>query len=143
MNVKTPLLATDVIVRLWEGDTFKGIVLIERMYPPLGLAIPGGFVEVGERVEEAAVREMKEEIGLDVELAGLLGIYSDPRRDPRAHVVSVVWVGDACGEPKAGSDAKKVKVYRLEEIPFDKLVFDHAEIIRDFLRCGSIGRFKR
>ena len=143
MNLKTPLLATDVIVRLWDGDTFKGIVLIERMNPPLGLAIPGGFVEVGERVEDAAVREMKEEIGLEVKLVGLLGVYSDPNRDPRAHVVSVVWVGDAHGEPKAGSDAKKVKVYKLEEIPLDRLVFDHAQIIKDFLRWGGCGGFKR
>ncbi len=136
MEVRTPLLATDVIVRLWEGETFKGIVLIERMNPPLGLAIPGGFVEVGERVEEAAVREMREEIGLDVKLAGLLGVYSDPSRDPRAHVVSVVWVGDAYGKPKAGSDAKKVKVFKLEDIPIDKLVFDHGKIIMDFLKRG-------
>ncbi len=143
MNVKTPLLATDVIVRLWNENAFKGIILIERMYPPLGLAIPGGFVEVGERVEEAAVREMKEEVGLDVKLAGLLGVYSEPNRDPRAHVVSVVWVGDAYGEPKAGSDAKKVRVYKLEEIPFDKLVFDHAEIIRDFLRWEGFRKLKR
>jgi len=143
MNIRTPLLATDVIVRLWEGERFKGIVLIERMNPPLGLAIPGGFVEVGERVEDAAIREIKEEVGLEVELVGLLGVYSDPNRDPRAHVVSVVWIGDASGEPKAGSDAKKVKVFKLEEIPFDKLVFDHAKIIKDFLRWGAGCSFKR
>ncbi|WP_461829249.1 NUDIX domain-containing protein [Aquifex sp.] len=143
MNIRTPLLATDVIVRLWDENTFKGIVLIERMYPPLGLAIPGGFVEVGERVEEAAVREMKEEIGLEVKLAGLLGVYSDPNRDPRAHVVSVVWVGDAYGEPKAGSDAKRVRVFKLEEIPFDKLVFDHGKIIRDFIKWGGYVGIKR
>ena len=142
MEIKTPLLATDVIVRLWKGDTFRGIVLIERMYPPLGLAIPGGFVEVGERVEEAAIREMREEIGLEVELAGLLGVYSDPGRDPRAHVVSVVWVGDAYGEPKAGSDAKKVRIFKLEDIPFDKLVFDHGKIIRDFIKWGGYAGIK-
>ena len=142
MEIKTPYLATDVIIRVWEGEKFKGIVLIERKYPPVGLALPGGFVEVGERVEDAAVREMKEETGLDVKLSGLLGVYSDPKRDPRFHVVSVVWVGDAEGEPKAGSDAKVAKVYRLEDIPFDKLVFDHAEIIKDFLRWRNYG-FKR
>ncbi|GAB6065967.1 NUDIX hydrolase [Aquifex pyrophilus] len=131
---RTPYLATDVIIRLWEGEKFKGIVLIERKYPPVGLAIPGGFVEVGEKVEDAAIREMKEETGLDVKLSGLLGIYSDPSRDPRAHVVSVVWIGDATGEPKAGSDAKEVKVFKLEDIPLDKLVFDHKKIILDFMR---------
>jgi len=133
-NVKTPLLATDVIIRLWEGERFKGIVLIERKYPPVGLALPGGFVEVGERVEDAAVREMKEETGLDVRLYKLMGVYSEPNRDPRAHVVSVVWIGDAEGEPQAGSDAKKVRVYKLEEIPLEKLVFDHKKIILDFIK---------
>ncbi|HIP42976.1 MAG TPA: NUDIX hydrolase [Aquifex aeolicus] len=133
-RIKTPFLATDVIIRLWEKDKFRGIVLIERKYPPVGLALPGGFVEIGETVEEAAVREMKEETGLDVKLSKLLGIYSEPNRDPRAHVVSVVWIGDAQGEPKAGSDAKKVKVFKLEDIPLDELVFDHKKILLDFMK---------
>ena len=136
MGLRTPYLATDVVVRLWEGDHFRGIVLIERRNPPVGLALPGGFVEIGERVEEAAVREIREETGLEVRLSGLLGVYSDPERDPRFHVVSVVFVGDAEGEPKAGSDAKKVRVFRLEEIPLDQLVFDHKNIILDFLLRG-------
>ncbi len=134
MELKTPYLATDVVIRLWEGNSFRGIVLIERKNPPVGLALPGGFVEVGESVEEAAVREMKEETGLDVSLSGLLGVYSDPERDPRFHVVSVVFIGDARGTPKAGSDAKEVKVFKLEDIPLDRLVFDHKKIILDFLR---------
>ncbi|EDP76348.1 8-OXO-dGTPase domain (mutT domain) [Hydrogenivirga sp. 128-5-R1-1] len=132
--MRTPYLATDVIIRLWKGDSLRGIVLIERKNPPVGLALPGGFVEVGENVESAAVREMREETGLEVELSGLLGVYSDPRRDPRFHVVSVVFVGDAEGEPKAGSDAKEVRVFSLEDIPLDRLVFDHKRIILDFLR---------
>ncbi len=131
--LKTPYLAVDVIVRLWEGERLKGIVLIERKNPPIGLAIPGGFVEVGERVEETAVREIKEETGLDVTLKGLVGVYSAPYRDPRFHVVSVVFYGDAEGKPKASSDAKEVLVFRYEDIPFDKLVFDHKCIIKDFL----------
>ncbi len=131
--IKTPHVATDVIVRLWEGDKLQGLVLIERENPPLGLAIPGGFVEIGERVEDAAVREIKEEIGLEVRLKGLVGVYSDPHRDPRFHVVSVVFYGDAEGKPKASSDAKKVFVFKYEEIPFERLVFDHAKILKDFL----------
>ncbi len=134
MGIKTPLLATDVIVRLWKRESFRGIVLVERRNPPVGLAIPGGFVEVGESVEDAAVREIKEETGLDVKLSGLLGVYSRPDRDPRFHVASVVFVGDAYGEPRAGSDAKAVRVFKLEEIPLERLVFDHKEIILDFLR---------
>ncbi len=136
MTIRTPYLAVDVIVRLWEGERLRGIVLIERRNPPAGLAIPGGFVEVGESVEEAAVREVEEETGLRVKLRRLLGVYSDPDRDPRFHVVSVVFVGDAEGTPKAGSDAKEVRVFRLEEIPLERLVFDHKRIILDYLRRG-------
>ncbi len=134
MRPRTPLLATDVIVRLWNGERFLGIVLIERKNPPTGLAIPGGFVEVGESVEKAAIREIREETGLEVKLSRLLGVYSKPDRDPRFHVVSVVFIGDAEGTPRAGSDAKRARVFKLEDIPLDELVFDHREIILDFLR---------
>ncbi|NPB06155.1 MAG: NUDIX hydrolase [Aquificae bacterium] len=137
MELRTPYLATDVIIRLWDGERFLGIVLIERRNPPVGLALPGGFVEVGERVEDAAVREALEETGLKVKLAGLLGVYSDPKRDPRFHVASVVWVADATGRPVAGSDAKKAHLFKLEEIPFNELVFDHAKILLDFLRLKA------
>jgi 8-oxo-dGTP diphosphatase len=132
---KTPYLAVDGVVRLWDGERFKGIVLIERRYEPLGYALPGGFVEVGETVEKAVLREVKEETGLDAQIVKLLGVYSEPNRDPRFHVVSVVFVLDAYGEPKGGDDAKKALVFPIEDLPFDKIVFDHAKILKDFLRC--------
>ena len=131
---KTPFLAVDGIVKLLDQKgNFKGIVLIERKNPPVGLALPGGFVEIGETVEEAVVREIKEEVNLDFKIERLLGVFSKPNRDPRFHVVSVVFVGHAIGEPKASSDAKEAKVYKLEDIPWDKLVFDHGEILKKFL----------
>jgi 8-oxo-dGTP diphosphatase len=134
LSIKTPYLATDGIIQVFDGNgNFKGIVLIERKNPPLGLAIPGGFVEIGEKVEDALIREMKEETSLDVEIVRTLGVYSDPKRDPRFHAVSVVFVCKAYGKPKAKSDAKEAKIYKLEEIPFDKLVFDHKEILKDYL----------
>jgi ADP-ribose pyrophosphatase len=132
---KTPYLAVDGVVRLWEGERFKGIVLVERRYEPLGYALPGGFVEVGETVEKAVLREVKEETGLDAQIVKLLGVYSEPNRDPRFHVVSVVFVLDAYGESKGGDDAKKAVVFPIEDLPFDKIVFDHAKILKDFLRC--------
>ena len=129
---KTPFLAVDGIVKLFdEKGNFKGIVLIERKNPPVGLALPGGFVEVGETVEGAVIREIKEEVNLDFNIEKILGVFSKPDRDPRFHVVSVV--GHAVGEPRASSDAKEAKVYRLEDIPWDKLVFDHGEILKRFL----------
>ncbi len=133
---KTPYLAVDGILRLWEGERFKGIVLIERLHAPEGLALPGGFVEVGETVESAVLREIEEETGLDARINRLFGVYSDPKRDPRFHVVSVVFVCDAEGEPKAGDDAKRVRVYKLEDLPLELLVFDHRSILLDYMkRC--------
>jgi len=133
VSIHTPFVAVDGIVILYGRDErIKGMVLIERKNPPLGIALPGGFVDVGESCENALVREMKEEISLDVEIIGLLGIYSDPKRDPRFHTVSAVYVCKAYGEPKAADDAKKCFVYSLNEIPMEELVFDHAKIVKDF-----------
>ncbi|HLV02123.1 MAG TPA: NUDIX hydrolase [Acidobacteriota bacterium] len=131
--IETPRLTVDVIIRLWNRDCPKGIVLIERKNFPQGLALPGGFVDVGETVEAAAVREVREEVGLKVELRTILGVYSDPNRDPRFHTASVVFIGDAEGTPKPGSDAHAIKVYHLHEIPLERLVFDHRKIITDFM----------
>jgi len=134
VGIETPFVAVDGIVMLYDrNEAFKGIVLIERKNPPHGIALPGGFVDIGESCESALVREMKEEISLDVEIIRLLGVYSDPKRDPRFHTVSAVYICKAYGEPKAADDAKKCFVYPPDEIPMEKLVFDHAKIIKDFM----------
>ena len=132
--IKTPYLAVDGIIKLYdEKENFQGIVLIERLNKPLGIAIPGGFVDIGETVENAVIREMKEETSLDISIESLLGVYSDPSRDERFHTASVVYICKAYGKPIADDDAKEVYVYKIDEIPLEKLVFDHKEIITDFL----------
>ena len=125
-----PVPTVDTIIEL---GTDGRIVLIKRKNPPYGLALPGGFVDYGERVEDAAVREAKEETGLDVEIRYLLGVYSDPNRDPRLHTISTVFVASAQGSPRAGDDAKEVVVVRPEEID-QPLCFDHEKIISDYLK---------
>lgn len=136
VKVKTPYLAVDIIIEV-EG---KGIVLIERRYPPLGWALPGGFVEYGETLEGAAIREAKEETGLDVTLKGQFYAYSDPERDPRQHTVSVVFIATANGEPKGADDAKIARAFPEDKIPFDKMVFDHSKILRDYLKYKKTGK---
>ena len=131
---KTPYLATDGIVEIYDdSQVFLGIVLIQRKNPPLGLALPGGFVDVGESVEHAVVREMKEEISLDVQISKLLGVYSDPARDERFHVASVVYVCKAYGTPRGADDAKEAMLVKLEDLELDKLMFDHKKILQDYL----------
>jgi 8-oxo-dGTP diphosphatase len=108
--------------------------LIERLNKPLGIAIPGGFVDIGETVEKAVIREMKEETSLDITIKSLLGVYSDPSRDERFHTASIVYICKAYGIPIAQDDAKEVFIYKKDEIPLDKLVFDHKQIILDYLK---------
>jgi 8-oxo-dGTP diphosphatase len=133
--IQTPHLSADGIIRLYdENEEFQGIVFIERLNEPFGIALPGGFVDIGEKVEDALVREMKEEVSLDVQIESLLGVYSDPKRDPRFHTATAVYICKAIGEPKACDDAKSVFVYKIEDIPYDKLVFDHKEIVEDFIK---------
>jgi 8-oxo-dGTP diphosphatase len=130
----TPFLTVDGIIKIFNPD-FQGIVLIKRKNPPLGYALPGGFVDYGEKVEEALIREMKEETNLDIKIEKLLGVYSDPLRDPRVHTASCVFVCNADNLPKAGDDAKETIVFKIEEILWDELVFDHAKILKDFLKA--------
>ena len=128
MDYKNPVPAVDLIIEI-EG---KGLVLIERRNPPPGWALPGGFVEVGESLEQAAIREAKEETCLDVELLGQFHTYSDPHRDPRMHCISTVFVARATGTPKAEDDAKSVALYPKDRLP-DILAFDHRKILDDYL----------
>lgn len=133
--IKTPYLATDGIIELFNAqEEFLGIVLISRKNPPYGWALPGGFVDIGEKVEDACVREMSEETSLNVELLRLLGVYSDPSRDSRFHTASVVYICKAHGWPVAADDAKEVKVVQLDALDKIELAFDHRDIVNDYLQ---------
>jgi len=115
-------------------ETAGGIVLIRRRNPPHGWALPGGFVDPGESVATAARREAKEETGLDVDLTELLGVYSDPARDPRGiFTVSTVFIGRATGVPTGGDDAAEARLFAADALPPD-VVFDHPVIIDDYRR---------
>lgn len=133
----TPLLTVDVVIELIDRPG-RPIVLIERKHPPPGWALPGGFVDVGETLETAARREAEEETGLKPRLTVLLGCYSDPRRDPRGHSVSAVYLGEAQGTPAARDDAKAVGVFAPDKLP-SPLAFDHARILRDYLHYREHG----
>lgn len=130
-NPRTPFLTVDAVIR-----TPAGIVLIRRRYPPYGWALPGGFVEVGETVEEAVRREVREEVGLELEGLWLVGVYSHPGRDPRFHTVSVVFGAFSSGVPKGGDDALLSRAFREDDLPPD-IVFDHHHIITDFLTAEA------
>lgn len=132
---RNPLLTVDILIEI-AGE---GIVLIERKNPPAGWAIPGGFVDYGETLEEAAAREALEETGLAVENLLQFRAYSDPARDPRHHTVSVVFTAEARGVPVAGDDAGRARVFPLDRLP-EPLAFDHARILSDYARHRSGGR---
>jgi 8-oxo-dGTP diphosphatase len=136
----TPLLAVDLVIRL--DDYPDRIVLIERRNPPHGWALPGGFVDVGETLEAAAVREAREETGLEVRLEALLGCYSDPARDPRGHTVSAVFVACAGGTPRAADDARDARSVD-PACPGVALAFDHERILADYLDWCRTGKGRR
>jgi 8-oxo-dGTP diphosphatase len=129
-----PIPTVDAII-----ECNGGIVLIRRKHPPLGWALPGGFVDDGETMEIAAVREAREETGLDVQLEQILGVYSDPRRDHRGHTMSVVFIAKARGIPEGGDDASDAQVFPPDALP-TPLCFDHGTMLADYLELRRSGK---
>ncbi len=133
-TIRTPLLTVDAIIR-YEG----GIVLIERKNPPYGWALPGGFVEIGESLEQAVAREAEEETSLKITLIEQLHAYSEPKRDPRFHTVSVVFIADGKGELRGADDARNASVFSMRSLPV-VLAFDHGKILEDYSVYTNTGR---
>jgi 8-oxo-dGTP diphosphatase len=127
---KNPTPTVDIIIEMMDRP-YRPIILIERLNPPLGWALPGGFIDYGESAEAAAVREAEEETGLHVRLVEQFQVYSDPNRDPRQHTLSVVFVAAGKGQPEARDDAKDLKIFELWQLP-NNLCFDHDRILRDY-----------
>jgi len=123
---RNPFPTVDIIIELDNG-----IVLIERKNKPFGWALPGGFVDYGESLESAAVREAREETSLEISNLRLLGCYSDPARDDRMHTISTVYIATGQGTPRAADDALNLAIYELNSLP-ETLCFDHARILADY-----------
>lgn len=130
---KHPIPTVDIIIEIKRKNGQEGIILIKRKNPPHGWALPGGFVDCGESLEEAAVREAKEETSLDIRLKSQFHTYSDPKRDPRKHTISTVYVAAAQGKPNAQDDAQDIGIFTKEEINFP-LAFDHQKILADYFK---------
>jgi ADP-ribose pyrophosphatase YjhB (NUDIX family) len=128
--MKSPKLTIDIIINI-EGK----IVLIKRKNPPYGWALPGGFVDYGETVEKAAIREAKEETSLDLENLEQFHVYSEPNRDPRGHNISVVFTAQGIGEPKAADDAKEIGLFSQNDLP-KEIAFDHKNILGDYFKSN-------
>jgi len=124
-----PIPTVDIIIEIES----KEIVLIKRKNPPYGWAIPGGFVDYGESLEEAAVREAKEETNLDVKIIRQFHTYSDPKRDPRHHSISTVYIAKGKGIPQAKDDALEIGIFNESNLP-DEIAFDHRSILKDYFR---------
>ncbi|WNG15625.1 NUDIX domain-containing protein [Cystobacter fuscus] len=137
-SYKNPVPTVDCIIEL-SGER---VVLIRRQNPPLGWALPGGFVDEGERLDVAAVREVKEETGLDVELVEQFFTYSDPSRDPRRHTLSTVFIGRARGEPQGADDAAEARAFPVDALPRE-LCFDHGTILADYLTYKRTGQRRK
>ena len=131
---RNPVPTVDMIIEI-EG---RGIVLIERLNPPPGWALPGGFVDYGESLEQAAVREAREETGLAVELLEQFHTYSAPGRDPRLHTISTVFICRARGEPRGADDAKRAILADEASLP-QTLAFDHRSILADYFTYRRSG----
>ncbi len=127
---RNPFPTVDIIIETQTSNK-KGIVLIKRKNPPYGWAIPGGFVDYGESIERAAIREAEEETALKVDLIRQFHTYSDPLRDPRHHTISTVFIASASGEPEGRDDAAEAAVFSKDEIP-EQMAFDHRIIIEDY-----------
>jgi len=137
-NFRNPAPTVDAVVLL-PGDR---VVLVRRRNPPRGWAIPGGFVDEGERLDVAAAREASEETGLSVTLLEQFHSYSDPARDPRRHTISTVYLATASGQPRGGDDAVEARAFPWDALP-DTIVFDHREILADVRRYLLTGARRR
>jgi 8-oxo-dGTP diphosphatase len=138
---RNPTPTVDLIIELIHHP-HRPIVLVERLNPPLGWALPGGFVDYGESVETAARREALEETRLEVTLIEQLAVYSDPQRDPRQHTLSIVFLATASTDPTAADDAKAAAIVNPWEVPTN-LCFDHDRILRDYWQYRFYGQRPR
>jgi ADP-ribose pyrophosphatase YjhB (NUDIX family) len=127
---QNPVPTVDIIIVV---ESQKGVILIKRKNPPFGWALPGGFVDYGESLEKAAVREAKEETNLDVQLVKQFHTYSDPKRDPRHHTISTVYIAKGKGNPQAQDDAISIGFFTESDLP-DEIAFDHRSILKDYFK---------
>jgi 8-oxo-dGTP diphosphatase len=130
MTYRNPIPTVDIIIEMIDRP-HRPVILIERQNPPYGWALPGGFLDYGETAEAAAVREAAEETTLQIQLVEQFQVYSDPDRDPRQHTLSIVFIANAIGEPKADDDAQHLGLFHAWETP-ENLCFDHSKIWRDY-----------
>jgi ADP-ribose pyrophosphatase YjhB (NUDIX family) len=124
---RNPFPTVDIIIELDD----QGIILISRKNYPFGWALPGGFVDYGESLEDAAIREAKEETGLDIHLVAQFHTYSRPERDPRHHSISTVYIAKGSGVPHAADDAKELGIFTRDALP-TPIAFDHKAILDDY-----------